>query len=177
VQVGDRIQTLTSSGETGFSDVAFVVHEPNAKASRFVTLRTATGQALKMTPEHVLPAGTCAPKASLSAMPLVPASAVRVGDCVYTPLGQQKVVFTSTTEGNGVYSVVTTEMSGLLVVDGIAASSFGTRQHAVVNAYYHMHRMVYSVGLSVLTNNLVVQRANAFLGETALSVGRVLKLL
>jgi hypothetical protein len=176
VQVGDRIMTLSSSGVSGFSDVAFVVHEPNAEAAEFVTIRTAAGQTLKITPEHIVPAGTCAPKASLTSMPMTRASSIRVGDCVYTLSGQQKVVFISITQETGIYSVVTTEMSGLLVVDGIAASSFGS-SHSIANAYYHFHRAVYAIGASVLTNNLIAQRANALFGDLATFVGQVLRIV
>jgi hypothetical protein len=175
VEVGDRIMTLSSDGVSGFSDVAFVVHESNTEAAQFVTIRTAAGQSLKVTPEHIVPAGTCAPQASLASMPLVRASAVRVGDCVYTPSGQQKVVFTSVTQGEGIYSVVTTEMSGMLVVDGIAASSFGS-SHKIVNAYYNLHRAMYSIGASVITNNRFAQRANALFGDLAAFVGHALNI-
>jgi hypothetical protein len=110
-------------------------------------------------------------------MPLVRASTVQVGDCLYTPAGQQKVVFTSASKGSGIYSVVTTEMSGLIVVDGIVASSFGS-SHSIANTYYHMHRMMYHVpGVSAMMGTRLAQRVNAIFGDVAVAVGRAFRII
>lgn len=177
IERGDRIKTISNDGATSFSEVAHVVHEPNTEASTFVTLRVATGESLKVTPEHIVPAGACDRTASLQSMPLVRAGTVQVGDCLYTPSGQQRVVSTSSTKGNGIYSVVTTEMSGLLVVDGIVASSFGS-SHSIPNTYYHMHRVMYHIpGVSALMGTRLVQRVNALFGDVAVAFGRALRIV
>lgn len=172
VERGDRVKTIANDGTTSFSEVAYVVHEPNSESTTFINIRIASGEALKVTPEHIVPAGVCSKQSTLKAMPLVRASTVQVGDCVYTPSGQQRVVSTSSTKGNGIYSIVTTEMSGLLVVDGIVASSFGS-SHSIPNTYYHMHRVMYHVpGVSALIGSRIAQRANALFGDVAVALGR-----
>lgn len=176
IQVGDAVQALTSDGDTVFADVVFVVHEQNIVRSKFVNLKIANGNVLRVTPEHLLPSGACFPGASVESMNMIRAELIHVGDCVMTPQGPEQVVSVAVTEGQGVYSFVTSETSGLVIVDGIAASSFGF-SHSVVNSYYHLHRAIYYAGGASILGSQLVRSANALFGEAAVYMGRILRLV
>jgi hypothetical protein len=176
VQVGDAIQTISSSGSVSFADVVFVVHESNSQRAKFVNVEIANGKILKVTPDHLVLTGVCSAGAFASSEALVKAESIKTGDCVLTPTGAEQVVRTSVTEGEGVYTVVTTETSGLLVVDGIVASSFGFN-HAITNTYYNLHRVMYHAGGASLLGSQLVRNANAILGDVAVRVGRLLRFI
>lgn len=78
-----------------------------------------------MTMNHVLPAGRCSPATSTSlspspsmhpshspsSLPLVYASHIAVGDCIMTLSGQEEVVSVEHTRGEGVYTIVTNQVT------------------------------------------------------------------
>jgi hypothetical protein len=66
-----------------------------------------------MTQSHVLPAGTCSLSPSPALLPLVYASQVSVGDCIMTVAGQERVLAVEKVRGEGVYTVVTSEVGAL----------------------------------------------------------------
>ena len=55
------------------------------------------------------------------------------------------VMVTSATEahGRGIYTVVTSHLDGVIVVNGFKASSFAI-SHAIANSYYHIHRALHA---------------------------------
>lgn len=61
----------------------------NEEESTFVTIHTASGRALRMTPGHLLPAGLCEDGVELS---LTQSSDILVGTCVNTVDGRNEVV-------------------------------------------------------------------------------------
>ena len=138
VQVGDRILTVNAKGEQVFSDVVYLPHGRNTHLATFATIATASSRDLKMTMNHILPAGACA----LSTLPLVAASAVAVGDCVQTVDGREQVMSVGKVEGKGIYTVIA--MEELIVVNGIVATPFGGVNPTLANIYYNMHRLVYA---------------------------------
>ena len=140
VAVGDRILTVNArTGAQVYSDVAYLPHGQNAEKAVFTAIATASGRDLKMTANHVLPAGACA----AAALPYVSASAVSVGDCVQTVSGREQVVSVSTVEGEGIYTAIA--MEELLVVNGIIATPYGGINPALANVYYNLHRLAYKV--------------------------------
>ena len=140
VAVGDRILTVNAkTGVQAFSAVAYVPHGPNKVQATFVTLVTSAGRDVKMTLDHVLPAGACA----AVSLPYVAASAVAVGDCVWTVAGRERVVAVATAKGEGIYTAIA--MEELLVVNGIIATPYGGVNPALANVYYNLHRLVYAV--------------------------------
>ncbi len=92
-----------------------------------------------MTMNHVLPAGACA----LSSLPLVAARQIAVDDCVQTVSGREKVVSVNKVEGQGIYTIIA--MEELLVVNGIVATPYGGVNPTLVNLYYNLHRLAYSL--------------------------------
>jgi hypothetical protein len=67
----------------------------NAARESFVTLETAAGQRLRVTPEHLLAAGSCAPAAELD---FSRAADITRGACVNTVAGRQEIVSVTSTE-------------------------------------------------------------------------------
>jgi hypothetical protein len=141
VQAGDRILTVNAKGEQVYSDVAYVPHGKNNVQATFVAITTATGRDVKMTANHVLPAGAC--DVATASLPYVSASSVVAGDCVETVAGRERVVSVSTVEGRGIYTVIA--MEELLVVNGVVATPYGGVNPALANVYYNLHRLAYQV--------------------------------
>jgi hypothetical protein len=122
-----------------YSDVAYLPHGKNTDKAVFKVLATEAGRDVKMTANHVLPAGAC----GLASLPYVAASSVVVGDCVQTVSGRERVVSVSTTEGAGIYTAIA--MEELLVVNGVVATPYGGVNPTLANVYYNLHRLAYSV--------------------------------
>jgi hypothetical protein len=146
VAVGDRILTVNAkTGAQVYSDVAYLPHGQNTHKAVFTVLATASGRDVKMTANHVLPAGAC----GLVSLPYVAVSSVVVGDCVETVSGRERVVSVSTAEGEGIYTAIA--MEELVVVNGIVATPYGGVNPALANVYYNLHRLAYKVaGKAVL---------------------------
>jgi hypothetical protein len=114
-------------------------------------------------------------------MGFVRAGDLSVGSCVATVSGNEKVVFVTKSSGEGVYTVVTSEFSGKVVVDGVIASSFGVN-HVAANTFYSMHRAAYGIlkamgaSTSLLEGDALVW-SNAAFGGAALTAGKMLKIV
>ena len=149
VKVGDRVLAANAAGEIVFSEVVFVPHGANTEIALFTRISTVDGREIKMTQNHILPAGAC--KSSTS-MPLIYASQVSVGDCIQTVSGEQKVSEVASVRGEGVYTVVTKEE--YIVVNGIIASPFGIN-HMIANMYYNIHRIAYASAPLLMSSPIV----------------------
>ena len=158
VRVGDRVLAADIFGKTRFSDVIFVPHGTNTRTAVFAHITTAEGRDIKMTQNHVVPAGECGSSAT---MPLVYASAVQVGNCIMTVSGEERVVMNEKFRSQGVYTIVTNEE--YVVVNGIIASSFGIN-HMMANMYYNIHRALYSFAPALMSFT-VLQNANEVRNE------------
>ena len=139
VQIGDRILTVNNKGEQVFSDVVYLPHGANEERTTFTVVTTESGRDLKMTANHILPAGACASPSTLSA---IAASQVKVGDCVQTVSGREQVVSINKVEGKGIYTIIA--MEELIVVNGIVATPYGGVNPTLANIYYNMHRLAYA---------------------------------
>lgn len=164
VTVGDAVQVVGSDGSLSFSEVVFLPHGANTQRAAFTEIQMASGKSLRATPTHLVMAGECGADAfELTAMQYVTA-----GRCVQTTAGEDEVTGSGVVVDHGVYTVVTKESSGLVVVNGVHASSFGGN-HWLVNQYYNLHRAVYEVAPSLMTNRDVIA-ANLIVGDVALSM-------
>jgi len=140
VQIGDKVLAFSSAEQkTVFSDVVAVPHTKNDVAADFQHIVLADGADIKLTAEHLLPAGDCA----ASSLPLKRAADVKVGECVQTTTQSVSVVSNTVVAGSGVYTIVT-EKADYVVVNGIVASPFAVN-HAIANFVYGIHRAVYAV--------------------------------
>ena len=158
VAVGDRILTVNAQGKQVYSDVVVVPHGRNAVRATFVMITTEAGRDLKLTTNHVLPAGACV--CTALSLPVVAASAVTVGDCVQTVSGRERVLSVTQVEGEGIYTAIA--MEELLVVNGIVATPYGGVNPALANVYYNLHRLVYrAAGRSPMSLQRSLQTAAA----------------
>ena len=139
VKVGDRVLAVNNKGEQVFSDVVFLPHGANQERTTFTVVTTESGRDLKMTANHILPAGACATPSALS---VIAASQVKVGDCVQTVSGREQVVSVKNVEGKGIYTLIA--MEELIVVNGIVATPFGGVNPTLANIYYNLHRLAYA---------------------------------
>jgi hypothetical protein len=144
VQIGDRVLAADSTGKT-----LFVPHGANKDTALFAHISTVNGRDVKMTLNHILPAGACN---SSSSLPLVYASDVSVGDCIQTVSGKEMVSMVEHVQSEGVYTIVTKEE--FIVVNGIIASPFGAN-HMMANMFYNVHRFVYASAPVLLTSALL----------------------
>jgi Hint module len=138
VKVGDQVLAADAAGKIFYSEVVFLPHGTNNEKADFTHISTVVGSSIKMTPSHIIPAGSCGSSASL---PLVYASNVRVGDCIMTVSGEETVSAVEAVQGEGLYTIVT--KAEYLVVNGIIASPFGAN-HMMANMYYNIHRFLYT---------------------------------
>lgn len=140
VQIGDRILSVNSrTGVNVFSDVVYLPHGKNLHRTVFTRILTELGRDLKMTPDHILPAGACS---SILLHP-VSASQIKVGDCVLTITGREQVVSVEQVEGEGIYTAIA--MEELIVVNGIFATPFGGVNPKLANTYYNLFRIGYTL--------------------------------
>ena len=119
VQVGDRVLMVNAKGQQVFSDVVYLPHGDNEEQATFAQVTTESGRDIKMTMNHILPAGACA----LSTLPLVAARRVVMGDCIQTVDGREQVVSVGQVEGKGIYTIIA--MEELIVVSGIVVTPYG----------------------------------------------------
>jgi Hint module len=124
--------------------VVFVPHGPNNQRSLFTHISTAAGSSIKVTSNHVIPAGPCN---SIVSPRLVYASEVRVGDCILTLSGKEAVSAVQIVQGEGLYTIVTG--AEFLVVNGIVVSPFGAN-HEAAHLYYNIHRFLYTAAPGLL---------------------------
>ena len=139
VQVGDRVLTINAKGEQVFSDVVYLPHAVNEEQTTFAQITTESGRDLKMTLNHILPAGACA----LSILPLIAAGEIVMGDCVQTVSGREQVVSINKVEDKGIYTIIA--MEELIVVNGIVATPYGGINPTLANMYYNLYRLMYSM--------------------------------
>lgn len=164
VAVGDVVQVVGADGRLKFSEVVFLPHGANTKETVFTELQMLPGNSLRATADHLVMNGPCGADAfEMTAMKNVPE-----GSCVQTTSGPSEVTGSALVVDYGVYTIVTKETSGLVVVNGVYASSFA-HNHWLVNHYYNIHRAVYEFAPSLLKNRDVVA-ANLIVGDLALSV-------
>lgn len=143
---GDRVLAADASGKTMFSPVVYVPYGPNQDTALFAHITT-KNRDIKITMDHVLPAGTCG-----SSLPLVYASQVAVGNCIMTIAGQEKVSSVLSVKGNGLFTVITNEE--YIVVNGIIASPFGAN-HMMANLYYNIHRFAFALSPLLLSSSFL----------------------
>jgi hypothetical protein len=109
--------------------VVFIPHGANKEKIIFTHITTHSGRDIKMTQNHILPAGTCSLSPSTQSLslplplslPLMYASQVSVGDCIMTLSGQERVSAVENIWGEGVYTIVTNEVGCYTSTTGISA--------------------------------------------------------
>jgi hypothetical protein len=146
VLAGDRVFAADATGKAVITSVVYVPHKPNKKSTLFAHIST-ENKDIKMTMNHLLPAGACS-----SSLSLIHASQVNVGNCIMTISGQEKVVSVVPIESEGVYTIVTNEE--YVIVNGIIASPFGAN-HMMANLFYNLHRFAFALSPLLLSSSLL----------------------
>ena len=152
IKVGDRVLASNSVGVTIYTDVIAIPHAHNDIVGDFVEIVTLTGRSLRITPEHIIVAGTC-DVTSRRRLRLIPAGIVTVGSCLLTVEGFEAVTSVSILKLVGIYTIVT--MEEYLVVNGFIASPFAF-SHSTGNAFYNLYRGVYKVASFIITSDYFV---------------------
>lgn len=158
VQMGDRVQVMDSTGSFKFSEISYLPHKQNEQVAKFVLLETAS-RSLKASPAHLLVAGECGSKLELTR-----AEDVAVGACLFTVNGQEQVSASSLVDATGIFTAVTQDPNGIIVVNGVVASSFAVN-HWFPNAYYNFHRVMYNILPSWLMKNAAAADVNMAVGN------------
>ena len=155
--VGDKVFVSSMDGlNTEYSSVVAVPHLKNQDVATFTHIFTESGD-VKLTNDHLIVGGSC----DVDVLPLKPANELVRGECVQTVQGKEIITSVQSTNGEGVYTVVTLSSDKLLVVNGVIASSFASN-HALGNAYYSIHRFIYGMFPSVSSYALFANVAARF---------------
>jgi hypothetical protein len=164
VEVGDVIQVVSADGSLTFSEVVFLPHGANTQKATFAELELTSSNSLRATPMHYVLAGAC----GADAFELTAMKDIAEGSCVQTANGEDEVTSNSLVVDHGIYTVVTKESTGMVVVNGVRASSFA-HNHWLVNNYYNIHRTLYEVAPSLMKNRDVIA-VNLIVGDIAISL-------
>ena len=122
LNIGDRVRTLGTNGETIFSEVIAYLHKEIKTEAHFYNLKTNRGNVVRLSPQHLI-----FRKANASSpLSAVFASEVNIGDLLYTSnrniSGFQTVSQITMTIEKGVYAPLTRQ--GTLLVDGVLVSCY-----------------------------------------------------
>jgi hypothetical protein len=101
------------------------------------------------------------------------AQQVKIGHCIQTVFGLQKVSTIEKSTEKGIYTIVTTEE--YIVVNNVVASPFAVNHYAVNMFYNVFHRNLYKYAPSVMKTNLfgfinVIASQIAFVAAALLTV-------
>lgn len=151
--------SYSPSTETfAYTQIIAVPHKANDVSAIFEHIHLASGNDIKLTPDHLLQSGACGAKVTLKY-----ASEVMVGDCVQTADGQDAVVAKSQVQEKGIYTVVTE--NEYVVVNGVVASPFAWN-HAFINKFYSVHRLISAASPEILKSVAFLQ-LQSFYGGVA----------
>ena len=135
IQVGDRVLASNEAMKFRFANVVSVPYKRNNVPAEFLVISTVKGKELKLTAEHLLPAGACG-----GTKTLMMAGEIKKGDCVVTIDSKEEVVEAiGSHKGRGIYTIITDE--DFIIVGGIVASPFAINHHAA-NSFYAIHRLL-----------------------------------
>lgn len=166
-KIGDRVLVAKKTGETTFAPIVYIPHEKNTQDSKFIKLTT-RHRSVKATPNHLIRAAHCTEKAKQldQKIEFYPAKLVTIGMCVETIEGLEPVTGIEESDEQGIYTIVTADWDGIVVVNGVRASSFAY-DHSYVNTYYHFHRVMYNFMPSWFMHSKAAVGINNMVGELA----------
>lgn len=122
LNIGDRVWTLGTNGETILSEVIAFLHKEIKTVAHFYNLKTDRGNVVRLSPQHLIFRKTN------TSLPIsaVFASEINVGDLLYTSNGNissfRAVSQITMTIETGVYAPLTRQ--GTLLVDGALVSCY-----------------------------------------------------
>jgi len=167
ITVGDSILVTAEDGTLTHGNVVFLPHtKDNSHKIRFVELTTNKASRIQLSKKHLILANDCGKDSQFE---LYHASDVSKGMCLSGVEGPEEVIQVGRVQGEGIYSVITDHSHGLIVVDGLRASSFAVN-HGIVNAFYHIHRCASAVLPKFFFEADFVISAHQQLGKVAQAV-------
>lgn len=182
VNVGYRILVQRADRSSSYSTVVFTPHGPNSHEAVFNVIETSSGRLLSATPEHLVLTSSSIPYQcsasgsictddthSIDEYQLQAMQAIKVGDSIVSVDVVEKVIKVHSVKSRGIYTVVTEDEHGHVVVNGIVASSFGTI-HWLPNAYYNIHRMLHRLFVSTeLMESIFAKNLNMAISGAAIN--------
>jgi len=123
VVLGDRILSADDTGALSFSDVIHIPHAKNDAVIPFLKISTEGNRSLTLTSSHLLWTQVCDKS---SPMVLSQAVDTKIGVCLHTVLGLEKVSSIVKVFKKGFYTLIT--QNEFIVVNGIIASPFEKEQ-------------------------------------------------
>lgn len=122
LEVGEKVLTMTSTGETKFSEVILFMDRNSTKTEEFVRIETDGGATLTVTPAHLILVWNPTKKL----LDYVFADKVQLDDFVLVDINgslePRRVKNLSVALSKGIYAPLTTE--GTIVVNSVAASCY-----------------------------------------------------
>ncbi|XP_068226181.1 uncharacterized protein [Palaemon carinicauda] len=133
LRTGDEVLAVDESGQIVASSVLGFMDRRPDEISLYLTLRTATGQNLTLSPNHVLFKSALNSSHPVSAF----GSDINIGDVIFsvnkTGLEKSKVVAVELNVMKGAYVPLTKE--GTLIVDGSLVSCYASYRHSLAHAF------------------------------------------
>ena len=122
LNIGDRVRTLGTNGQTMYSEVIAFLHKEIKTAAHYYNLETNRGNVVRLSSQHLI----FRKKNTSSPISAVLASEINIGDLLYTLKGNtssfQAVSQITMTIETGVYAPLTRQ--GTLLVDGALVSCY-----------------------------------------------------
>jgi len=123
VRIGDRILAMVDD-TVFYAPVLFFAHRAENDWAQFYRIETSTGEALKLSADHLIYTSDCKPE---SLMKRVYAKNVAIGDCVFVLSKENKLEPVAVREVTQVYDVgvfAPITSSGTIVVNNMLASCY-----------------------------------------------------
>eukprot|EP00466_Bigelowiella_natans_P011893 jgi/Bigna1/90773/estExt_fgenesh1_pg.C_790013 len=167
ITIGESVVVTAEDGSLTHGKVVFLPHtKGNNHKIRFLELTTNKASRIQLSRKHLILANDCGKDSKFE---LYHASDVTLAMCLSGVDGPEKVIQIGRFRGEGIYSVITDHSHGLIVVDGLRASSFAVN-HGIVNAFYHIHRCAAKVLPKFFFEADFVVSAHQQLGKVAQAV-------
>jgi hypothetical protein len=153
---------------------SFKPHQENNEEAKFRNIATSTGNTITLTQEHLILAGDCAAavekvqvtEVEKSGLSLQQAQNVKVNQCIVGKKGIEVVISNTEKIDYGLYTIITQEE--YVVINNIVASPFAVN-HYVVNNFYNVHRLFYSVfPASLVVHTKILELATFIADKVAL---------
>merc|ERR1719402_632421 len=141
LSLGDKVMTLSPSGQEIVTPFLGWIHKDSRVPSNFIKLLTSSQAMVTLTPEHIIMVhkqGDTMPR-------MQPAHMVEEGDDLVTKdLKKDKVVSISSEESEGLFAPLTS--TGTLLVDGLLVSCYAhTYSHHMAHAWFTPARWIHGL--------------------------------
>jgi hypothetical protein len=141
VETGDRILSCNKLGTIQYSEVIAIPHSYNNVNAIFTQITTDSSRSLKSSPDHMIGIVSCI-DSEVKTISLTMAKNIKVGMCIVSISGPEKVSSIESVQGYGLYTIITNEE--FIVVNGFVVSPYAIN-HAVTHGFYNVYRTIYKI--------------------------------